>query len=88
MPELERAEILAALACVDFIHIFDDGTADRLLLAFQPDVHVKGTDYTIETVPERETVLSYGGKVSIAGDPKDHSTRDLLARIAGEPSDL
>ncbi len=88
MPELERAEILAALACVDFIHIFDDSTADRLLLAFQPDVHAKGTDYTIETVPERETVLSYGGKVAIAGDPKDHSTKDLLARIAAEPSDL
>jgi rfaE bifunctional protein nucleotidyltransferase chain/domain len=86
MPQSERAEILAALTCVDFIVIFDDSTVDRLLLQLKPDIHAKGTDYTEETVPERETVLSYGGKVAIAGDPKDHSTKELLARIADEPN--
>ncbi len=81
MPELERAEILAALECVDGIVIFDDPTVDGLLLELRPDIHAKGTDYTEDTVPERETVLSYGGRVAIVGDPKDHSTRDYLERI-------
>lgn len=81
MPELERAEILSALECVDYIVIFGDTTVDRMLLELRPDIHAKGTDYTEETVPERATVLSYGGRVAVVGDPKDHSTRDYLARI-------
>lgn len=81
MNELERAEILAALECVDLITIFDDPTVDSLLQRLQPDVHAKGTDYTAESVPERATVLSYGGRIAIVGDPKDHSTRDYLAKI-------
>ncbi len=81
MPELERAEILAALECVDYIVVFDDSTVDGLLNEIRPDVHAKGTDYREETVPERETVLSYGGRIAIVGDPKEHSTRDYLKRI-------
>jgi len=77
----ERAEILSALSSVDMIVVFDDPTVDRLLLRLQPDFHAKGTDYTEETVPERETVLSYGGKIAIVGDPKDHSTKELLQQI-------
>jgi len=81
MPELERIEILAALGCVDYLTLFSDHTADRLLLEIRPDVHAKGTDYTEESVPERATVLAYGGRVAIVGDPKGHSTRDYLALI-------
>ena len=62
--------------------LFDDPTAERLLQKLQPDIHAKGTDYTEDTVPERETVLAYGGSVKIAGDPKDHSSKDLLKQIA------
>ncbi len=83
MNEYERAEILAALACVDYIVLFNEPTADRLILDLKPDVHVKGTDYTVDTVPERETVRSYGGRIAIVGDPKDHSTRAYLKRISG-----
>ena len=86
MSQEERAEILAALECVDLVLIFDHPTVDPILRELRPDVHAKGTDYTEESVPERETVLAYGGKVAIAGDPKDHSTRDLLGRIL-RPSD-
>ncbi len=81
MPELERAEILAALECVDYIVVFNDATVDGLLNELRPDVHAKGTDYRVETVPERETVLSYGGKIAIVGDSKEHSTREYLKRI-------
>ncbi|MFB3903418.1 MAG: adenylyltransferase/cytidyltransferase family protein [Acidobacteriota bacterium] len=81
MPELERAEILAALECVDYIVVFNDSTVDGLLREIRPDVHAKGTDYSEDTVPERETVLSYGGKIAIVGDPKQHSTRDYLNQI-------
>lgn len=84
MPQEERAEILSALTAVDFIVIFDDPTVEGLLLALQPHVHCKGTDYTEETVPERGIVLSYGGRIAIVGDPKDHSTRDLIQEIAGK----
>lgn len=80
-PENERAEIIASLACVDFVVVFDAPTVDTLLLALRPDIHAKGTDYTSESVPERETVRSYGGRVAIAGDPKDHSSRDLIGII-------
>jgi rfaE bifunctional protein nucleotidyltransferase chain/domain len=79
----DRAEIVAAIRGVDYVTIFDEPTVTPLLLALEPDVHCKGTDYTVETVPERATVLSYGGRIAIVGDPKDHSTRDLLARVRG-----
>lgn len=82
MNQEERAEILAAMECVDYVVLFDDPTAERLLQKLQPDIHAKGTDYTEDTVPERETVLAYGGSVKIAGDPKDHSSKDLLKQIA------
>ena len=77
----DRAEIVAAVRGVDYVTIFPEPTVTPLLLALKPDVHCKGTDYTVETVPERETVAAYGGRMAIVGDPKDHSTRDLLARI-------
>ena len=78
----ERAEIVAALRCVDYVVIFPEPTVGPLLEVLRPDVHCKGTDYTAETVPEREVVRAYGGRTAIVGDPKDHSTRDLIARIA------
>jgi len=77
----DRAELVAALRGVDYVTIFPEPTVTPLLLALRPDVHCKGTDYTVETVPERDTVLGYGGRIAIVGDPKDHSTHDLLARI-------
>ncbi|HUP40204.1 MAG TPA: adenylyltransferase/cytidyltransferase family protein [Vicinamibacterales bacterium] len=77
----DRAEMVAALESVDYVVLFSDPDVNRLLRLLQPDVHCKGTDYTPETVPERETVRAYGGRIAIVGDPKDHSTRDLLARI-------
>lgn len=79
--ENERAEIIAALSCVDYVTIFDTPTVTELLLLLKPDIHAKGTDYTIETVPEREIVKSYGGRVAIVGDPKDHSTSSILEQI-------
>jgi len=81
VSEQQRAEIVAALEAVDFVTIFDDPTVESLLLELRPDVHAKGTDYTEETVPEREVVRSYGGKVAIVGDPKDHSSTDLIQRF-------
>ena len=81
MPENERAEILAAISFVDYVVIFSEPTVVSLLEQLRPHVHCKGTDYTEESVPEREVVLSYGGRVAIAGDPKDHSTRDLIREI-------
>jgi rfaE bifunctional protein nucleotidyltransferase chain/domain len=78
----DRAEIVAALRGVDYVVIFPEPTVAPLLTLLQPDVHCKGTDYTLDTVPERETVRAYGGRIAIVGDPKGHSTRDLLARIA------
>ncbi len=82
LPEDARAELLAAMECVDYVVIFDDLTAASVLLDLRPDVHCKGTDYTESTVPEREVVRNWGGRVAIVGDAKDHSTRDLLVRIA------
>ncbi len=82
MNQEERAEILAALECVDHLIIFDEPTAKKVLETLQPDIHAKGTDYTRETVPERETVLAYGGSIAIVGDPKDHSTKEFLRQIA------
>jgi D-glycero-beta-D-manno-heptose 1-phosphate adenylyltransferase len=82
MPAPDRAELVAALRCVDYVVIFPEPTVGPLLDALRPDVHCKGTDYTVESVPERAIVQAYGGRTAIVGDPKDHSTRDLLARIA------
>ena len=77
-----RAELVAALRCVDFVIVFSEPTVGPLLELLRPDVHCKGTDYTDETVPERDVVRAYGGRIAIVGDPKDHSTRELLARLA------
>jgi rfaE bifunctional protein nucleotidyltransferase chain/domain len=81
MNAADRAELVAALRCVDFVVIFEEPTVTEVLQAILPDVHCKGTDYTVETVPERDVVRSYGGRTAIVGDPKDHSTRDLLSLI-------
>jgi D-glycero-beta-D-manno-heptose 1-phosphate adenylyltransferase len=83
LDEHARAEIVSALRGVDFVVVFDDDTVGALLERLRPDVHCKGTDYTVETVPERAIVQAYGGRTAICGDPKDHSTRDLLKRIGG-----
>lgn len=80
-PAAERAEILASLDCVDYVYIFTDSNVEGLLQTLKPHIHAKGTDYTEETVPERHIVASYGGRVAIVGDPKDHSTRDLIKTI-------
>jgi rfaE bifunctional protein nucleotidyltransferase chain/domain len=82
MQAEDRAAMVAALRGVDYVLVFPEPTVSPLLTVIKPDVHCKGTDYTAETVPERETVLGYGGRIAIVGDPKDHSTRDLLARIS------
>ena len=81
----DRAELVAALRVVDYVVVFPEPTVGPLLEAIRPDVHCKGTDYTLDSVPERDVVRAYGGRVAIVGDPKDHSTRDLLARIADSP---
>ena len=81
LPASDRAEIVAGIRGVDYVVVFAEATVAPLLTLLKPDVHCKGTDYTTETVPERETVAAYGGRIAIVGDPKDHSTRDLLARI-------
>ena len=81
MNQADRAELVAALRCVDYVVIFSGRTVAEVLLRLKPDVHCKGTDYTVESVPERPVVQSYGGRTAIVGDPKDHSTRDLLSRL-------
>ena len=83
LPAVERAEIVAALEPVTYVTIFNEPTVEELLLALKPDVHAKGTDYTTVTVPERDVVRSYGGQVAIVGDPKDHSTSAIIARLGG-----
>jgi D-glycero-beta-D-manno-heptose 1-phosphate adenylyltransferase len=83
LPAIERAEIVAAIESVTYVTIFDEPTVEELLLTLKPDVHAKGTDYTRDTVPERDVVRSYGGQVAIVGDPKDHSTSAILARLGG-----
>jgi rfaE bifunctional protein nucleotidyltransferase chain/domain len=82
VPERERAEILAALACVDAVVIFDEDSPAALLGALRPGIHAKGTDYTADSVPEREVVAAYGGRTTVVGDAKDHATTELIARIA------
>jgi D-glycero-beta-D-manno-heptose 1-phosphate adenylyltransferase len=84
----DRAELVAAVRGVDYVVIFSGPTVTPVIDAIRPDVHCKGTDYTTENVPEREQVLAYGGRVAIVGDPKDHSTRELVTKIrdlSGEP---
>jgi rfaE bifunctional protein nucleotidyltransferase chain/domain len=81
MPADERAEILRGLRDVDHVVIFGDDTADALVCRLRPDVHAKGTDYTVDTVPEAAAVRAAGGTIVIAGDPKSHSTRDVIASI-------
>jgi rfaE bifunctional protein nucleotidyltransferase chain/domain len=81
MPAAERAEILLALREVDHVVVFEEDTADRLVAALRPHVHAKGTDYRADSVPEAATVQKVGGRVEIVGDPKDHSSRDLIVRI-------
>lgn len=81
MPENERAEIISALRCVDFVTIFEEPTVEQLIRAIRPDFHAKGTDYTTETVPEREIVRECGGQTAIVGDPKDHSSTELIEKV-------
>ena len=81
LTERARAALVAALASVDYVVIFDELDVNSLLRELQPDVHAKGTDYTVATVPERELAGLLGIRVAIVGDPKRHSTRDLLARF-------
>ena len=81
VPQAERAELLAALRCVDVIHIFDETDVVEVIRTLQPDVHAKGTDYTEDSVPERAVVEAFGGRVVITGDPKNHSTTDTISRL-------
>lgn len=87
IPEDERAEVLSALECVDLVTLFHEDTVEDLLEELQPHVQAKGSDYTEETIPERETVLDYGGELAITGDPKDHSVTDIIRLIADHGSD-
>ena len=80
----DRAELVGALESVDYVVLFSDADVSRLLRLLKPDVHCKGTDYTPDTVPERETVLAYGGRIAIVGDPKNHSTRDFVSRVKSD----
>ena len=82
LPASDRAELVAALRGVDYVVVFPDVTVERLLRLVKPDVHCKGTDYAIDTVPERATVSFYGGRTAIVGDSKRHATHELLERIA------
>lgn len=81
MPADERAEIVAALANVDAVIIFDEPDVRALIREIHPEIQAKGTDYTRDTVPERDEVCSYGGRVEIVGDPKDHSTSEFLGQL-------
>jgi rfaE bifunctional protein nucleotidyltransferase chain/domain len=90
IPVTERAEVVGALGDVDAVVVFDDDRADALIARLRPAVHAKGTDYSEESVPEREAVLAAGGRVVIAGDPKAHATQSviqtILERFAGSPA--
>jgi rfaE bifunctional protein nucleotidyltransferase chain/domain len=83
LPASDRAELVASLRGVDYVVTFGERTVERLLRLIKPDVHCKGTDYTVDSVPERSVVLEYGGRTAIVGDSKQHATRELIARIAG-----
>ena len=81
LPAADRAELVAAVRGVAYVVVFGDPNVERLILLLKPDVHCKGTDYTVDTVPERAVVQAYGGRTAIVGDPKGHSTHDLIARL-------
>lgn len=81
VPQAERAEIVDALTCVDHVVVFGARTVVTIIRKLRPDVQVKGTDYTPETIPEAAEVARYGGRAAVAGDPKDHSTTDLLRKL-------
>jgi D-glycero-beta-D-manno-heptose 1-phosphate adenylyltransferase len=85
-PAAERTEIIAALADVDAVVIFPELNVAALIAEIKPEIHAKGTDYTAETVPEREQVLAYGGRIKIVGDHKDHSTTQIISRLTQERS--
>ena len=88
MPAADRAEIVAAVAAVDYVVVFADPNVERLLMRLRPDVHCKGTDYTVDTVPERAVVEAYGGRTAIVGDAKRHASRDLIRSLRDErPND-
>jgi len=82
IPERERAEIVSAIRCVDYVTIFSEPTVEELIRAVRPDFHAKGTDYTVDSVPERDIVREYGGRVAIVGDPKNHSSTNLIQKIS------
>lgn len=82
IPQDQRAEIIASVEAVDFVTIFDEPTVTELLLTLKPDIHAKGTDYTEDSVPERDVVRSFGGRVAIVGDPKDHSSSEMIEKLA------
>ena len=84
MPEDQRAEIISSFEVVDFVTVFDEPTVAELLLALKPDIHAKGTDYTEDSVPERDVVRSFGGKVAIVGDPKNHSSSEMIDKVSRE----
>ena len=86
IPDAERAEIVAALAGIDWVVVFDDKTVEPIIEAIRPHVHAKGTDYTVESVPEAALVKRLGGRVEIVGDPKDHSTTELCEQLKEKPS--
>jgi len=81
-PDIERFELIAALAVVDFVVPLSEDTPNSLLELFRPQIHTKGTDYTLEQIPERKIVEAYGGRVELVGDPKDHSTTAMLEELA------
>ena len=81
IPQDERAELLRALRCTDLVLIFDETDVRRVIRTLQPHVHVKGTDYTPESIPERAEVEAYGGRTAVAGDPKNHSTTELISKL-------
>ncbi|MBT6175868.1 MAG: adenylyltransferase/cytidyltransferase family protein [Deltaproteobacteria bacterium] len=87
IPDAERAEIVAALAGIDWVVVFDDKTVEPIIEAIRPHVHAKGTDYTVESVPEAALVKRLGGRVEIVGDPKDHSTTELCEQLKEKPSE-
>jgi rfaE bifunctional protein nucleotidyltransferase chain/domain len=80
-PEMERAELLAALRDVDIVTVFDEPTVEKLIRAIRPDIHAKGTDYTEDNVPERDIIREVGGRVAIVGDPKDHSSTQIIESV-------
>lgn len=84
IPESERAELLAALACTDRVLVFNEPNVRSIIRALKPDVHVKGTDYTPDSIPEADEVRAYGGRTAVSGDPKNHSTTEIARKLSPE----